>query len=151
MEGITLDASIITGALTAAGAVPAGLLVQAVIQGLKAVPQFSTLATGREKLLCFVGGYVIVVLAYAIALTAVPPTAQFSVLGVVALLLSGFNISRLAMASYDDFVAREPAASLRHPAPRAKAAAAAAGAAKPPVARPTESILNPKGWVRRAS
>lgn len=124
------DPGVITTALTAGGAVIWAYAIQFVIQVVKAVPQFRAVLDGREKLACFLLAFLVVALAFTVAVQAVPPTASLDIIGIVGMILAGFNIARVAMAAYDDFLAR---------------------AGEPPKvaadARPRQSVLSPIGWV----
>jgi hypothetical protein len=125
------DPGIITTALTAGGAVVWAGVVQLIIQVLKGVPQIAGLLVGREKLTAFILGGVIVLLAFIAALGVVPPQTETSIVGIVGAVFAWFNISRLAMSFYDDFVKRETQSA---PIPHEGA-------------RPTESVLSAKGWT----
>lgn len=124
MGTVDVDPGLALGAVfTAAGAYPWSLAVQGVIQVLKMVPQFETLLNGREKLTCFILSLVLVVLAYGAALQTTPPERTLDIVGAVVAFLSWLAVARLSMAAYDDFIAKTAAGK-----------------------KPTESVLNAKGW-----
>ena len=77
------------------------------IQFLKGVPRIGRLVTGSEKLWAFLLAIVLVVFAYAVGLSSVPPTQTVSLLGILVVPLAVYNIGRLAMAVYDD-IAQKP-------------------------------------------
>lgn len=117
------DPGVVTTALTAAGAPVWAAAIQMVIQTLKSVPQFKSLLEGREKLACFLLGFVVVALAFVASLSLVPPTATLDIIGVVGAFLAWFTVARLSMAFYDDFIAKDDGK------------------------KPSESVLSSEGWT----
>ena len=103
---MNIDAATIAILLTAAGAPIASTVIWAVIDFIKTSP-LASLVTGREKLAAFIGAVVIVLFAFAVGVTSVPPTQTVSLLGVLVVPLAIYNIGRLAMAVHDD-VNRKP-------------------------------------------
>jgi hypothetical protein len=101
-----IDNATIAVLLTAAGAPIGSAVVWAVVDFIKSSP-FSGLVAGREKAAAFVGAAVIVLFAYFVGLTSVPPTQVVSPLAIAGVLLAFYNIGRLAMAVHDD-VNRKP-------------------------------------------
>lgn len=87
--------------LTAAGAPIAAAAIWAGIDFIKGTP-IKALVDGRERLAAFVGSALLVVLAYFVGITAVPPTSTFDVFGVIGAVLAWYGIARLAMATHDD-------------------------------------------------
>lgn len=101
-----IDAATVAVLLTAAGAPIASAIIWAAIDFIKSSP-LTGLVEGREKLAAFIGSAIVVAFAYFVGLTAVPPTEELSLLGIVGALLAFYNIGRLAMAVHDD-VNRKP-------------------------------------------
>ena len=97
-----IDAATIAVLLTAAGAPLASTVIWAAIDFVKSVAQLKPIVDGREKLVAFLGAIVIVLFAFAVGVTSVPPTQTVSLLAVPAVLLAIYNIGRLAMAVHDD-------------------------------------------------
>lgn len=125
-----LDPGLALGAVfTAAGAPIWGAAIQGVIQILKAVPQFEGVLNGYEKLLCFVLAGLLTVAAFYAGMTATPPERTLDVGGMLVAVLAWFTVARMAMAAYDDFIARAKAED-----------------PEPTGARIDESVLSAKGW-----
>jgi hypothetical protein len=118
-----MDPGLITTALTAAGAPVWAAAIQMIIQVLKAVPQFKRLLEGFEKLVCFLLALVVTLLAAVAAISVSPPQLSFDIFGIVTTVLAWFTVARLAMAFFDDFIANDDGD------------------------KPTESVLNSKGWT----
>lgn len=116
------DPGLITTALTAAGAPVWAAAIQMIIQVLKAVPQFKTLLAGREKLVCFLLAFAVIALAAVAAVSVAPPQLSFDVFGIVTMVLAWFTVARLAMAFFDDFIAKDNGE------------------------KPSESVLSSAGW-----
>jgi hypothetical protein len=115
---------------TAAGAPIWGGIIQGLIQVLKGIPQFKPLVDGREKLICFILAGLLVVAAFASAMSATPPAMSLDVVGIVAAILCWFTVGRIAMALFDDLIAKETVTT------DGKV-----------TTRPTESVLSTQGWT----
>lgn len=139
---MTIDATLLASAFAAGGSPVWAGIIQGIIQLLKMVPQIASRLNGREKLACFGLALIVVLLAFWSALTVTPPTMTFDPLGVLTMLLSWFAIARLAMAAYDDFVAKAPATTTMR--------ARATTAVTPSTAHPSHSVLSLKGWKQSA-
>lgn len=102
-----IDNATIAVLLTAAGAPVGAAVVSGIIEFIKSVPQLKALVDGREKLVAFLLSLVIVLFAFVVGLTSVPPTQTLSLLAIPAVLSAWYAIGRLAMAVHDD-VNRKP-------------------------------------------
>lgn len=107
MDLETLGPAALAALATGAGAPIWAGVIFAVINTVKSIPQATRLVAGRERLTAFVLAGILVVLAFATALTQVPPTIEIGVFSIVLGVLSWFNVGRLAMALHDD-IAQKP-------------------------------------------
>lgn len=127
---LDLDPGLALGAVfTAAGAPIWGAAIQGIIQILKSIPQFAGVLDGREKLMCFLLAGLLTLAAFYAGMTSVPPERTLDVAGLLVALLAWFTVARMAMAAYDDFIARAKAED-----PEATGS------------RPNESVLSAEGW-----
>lgn len=102
MELGELGPAALVGLTTGVGAPIWAAALMIIINTVKAVPQFSAIVEGREKLAAFVGSGLLIIFAFVAALQAVPPAVEFGIASVVIGVLSWFNVARLAMALHDD-------------------------------------------------
>ena len=112
MDEIT--AAAIIGLSTGVGAPIWSSAIVGIIQTIKAVPQFTALLTGKEKLLAFFLSALAVTLSVVAALQVVPPAFVLGIPSLVVAVMSWFTLARLAMALHDDFAGKTN--SLRGPA-----------------------------------
>lgn len=97
------NASTIALLLTLAGAALAAPIVTGIVEFLKNVPAFGVrYVSGHEKGWAFLVTIVVVVYAYIVGLSSVPPTQTLDLVGILTVPIAIYMIGRLSMAIHDD-------------------------------------------------